>query len=101
VSLFDMFGLGIKRAKGAVEAAIREEDRHRNIGLKAIERGRVMVGITLAFRHMVDDYRLSRLAHLVTKRRLDLKFASGCQAQSHLIVSGEADPAIVGDAGYS
>ena len=84
----------VDRAQRAVEAAVLQEDRHRDVALEAVHRRRVMLAEHLVLGDVVDHDRVARLAHLVADRGLDLEFAAGLQPERDLVVDRKADPAL-------
>jgi len=91
-------GLRIERTQRSEETAVGKKDRHRNVGLETVHRRRVMMGVALILRNVIDDHGLARLVHLVADRGLDLQFVAGRKAEPDLVVGGKADPAIAGHA---
>ena len=91
-------GPRVDRAQRAVEAAVLEKDRHRDVALEAVHRGRVVLAEHLVLGDVVDHHRVARLPHLVADRGLDLELAAGLQPERDLVVDGKAHPALRRDA---
>ena len=88
----------IDRAQRAVEAAVLQEDRHRDVALEAVHRRRVVLAEHLVLGDVVDHHRIARLAHLMADRGVDLELAAGLEPERDLVVDGEANPALRRDA---
>src|SRR5918995_5346988 len=72
-------------AEGAEEGAVRQDDRHREIALEAIERRGVMAAEGFVLGHVVDDDGLPGLADLVADRSLDLQLAAGLKSELNIV----------------
>ena len=89
--------LGIDRAKRAEEAAVRTDDRRRDVALEAVERRGGVATERLVLGHVVDDHRLPARPYLVADGRLDLELAARLEAERDVVLDRAGDPAILGD----
>jgi hypothetical protein len=67
----------IDRAQRAEKRPVGQDDRHRDVALKAVLRGRMMSAKNEVVGDAVDDDGLAALPDLVTDGGLDLKFPAG------------------------
>jgi hypothetical protein len=98
--VFQFGRFGVDRAQRAEEAAVLEEDRHRDVALEAVHRRGRMPAIDFILGHVIDDHRFAGLADLMTDGGLDLELAAGFEAEIDFVIDREADPAVRGDARY-
>ncbi len=98
LGIFQAVRLGIDGAQRAEEAAVLEEDRHRDVALEAVHRRRVMLAVERVLGDVIDRHRLAALAYLVADGGLDLELAAGLQAEPDFVVHRAADPPLFGDA---
>ena len=91
--------LGVDGAERAEEGAVRRDDRHRDVALEAVHRGRRMAAEdwSAATWSMTTAWPLSRISSQIVV--LDLELAAGQQAEVDLVADGAGDPAVLGHSG--
>jgi hypothetical protein len=92
-------GMRVDGTEGAEEAAVRHHDGHGDVALEAVFERRRMQAEIRALRDIVDGDGVMMLADLVADGGADLQFVARGQAECDIVLAGQADPAVIGDAG--
>jgi len=88
-------GRRVDRAQRSEKGSAGKDDRHRDIALEAIHRGRGMSAIFWVFGDVVDNNGFTALPDFVTDSGFDLEFAAGRKPELNVVAYGAGNPTIL------